>query len=233
MMRQTTVTKVGEGFVDVTEHRVQATAVDALIEHLDQFFGGEPTDAQRAQEIRAQDESNGLDSLQRLYKLAQGNSGQCQHVAAFLLGLYNGQRFRFDLTDFRCVDASIFEDMLRVLRMDNQARAEVHTYFPQGGQRFEEIANDWNLHSQTWEPSADGFSQQRNGYMCHVEPYAFEGHVHWKWYITSGGGWAWRRRQEHEIITHIEGKAWSVGMAKDSINEWFERGGETPYPREE
>ncbi|MGN5477674.1 DUF7673 family protein [Cupriavidus basilensis] len=51
--------------------------------------------------------------------------------------LYNGQRFPFDMTDFRSVDQAIFEDMLLVLRMDSHLKREVHNYFPNGGQAFE------------------------------------------------------------------------------------------------
>lgn len=32
----------------------------------------------------------GVEALKRLVAVAQGNSGQCRHVASFLLGLYNG-----------------------------------------------------------------------------------------------------------------------------------------------
>lgn len=87
----------------------------------------------------------GQDALHRLMKIAQGSSGQCRHVAAFLLGLYNGTRFKFDLTDLRCVDRAIFDDCLAVLQMDYQPAREVHQYFPDGNKLFEDLANDWGV----------------------------------------------------------------------------------------
>lgn len=48
--------------------------------------------------------ATGLEALRRLVRIAKGDSGQCRYVASFLLGLYNGFRFKFDLTDFRAID---------------------------------------------------------------------------------------------------------------------------------
>ena len=91
----------------------------------------------------------GEEALRRLLPIAQGNSGQCRYVAAFLLGLYNGRRFLFDLTDLRCLDLKIFNDCMAVLRMDFQPRQEVHTFFDQGNDEghkiFEGLAKRWNF----------------------------------------------------------------------------------------
>lgn len=214
-----------EGYREV-KATVAESEVGAFLEHIDAFKRSD-TDAQRAAEIRAQDESNGLDSLNRLFELAHGDSGQCRHVARFLLGLYNGTRFPFDLTDFRCVDASIFEDMLRVLRMDSRPKCEVHNYFKDGGRRFETLANDWNLHKSEWRVADRGFSIQRQGYLCFIEPVARADMILWAWSVQSGGGWAWRGGEE--VVTHAKGEAWSVDSADAAIRDWFERGGETPH----
>lgn len=92
-------------------------------------------------EIRAA----GLDALTRLLPIAQGSSGQCRYVAAFLLGLYNGDRFPFDLTNFRCLDRKIFKDCMAVLAMDYQPAQEVHCYFEHGGEIWEQLAKDWGI----------------------------------------------------------------------------------------
>lgn len=91
----------------------------------------------------------GVDALARLLQIARGHSGQCRHVAAFLLGLYNGNRFKFDLTDFRCVDRAIFEDCLEVLKLDYQPVQEVHQYFVNGGQIWEDLAKQWRVRDYT------------------------------------------------------------------------------------
>jgi hypothetical protein len=93
--------------------------------------------------------SPGVEALIRLLKIARGHSGQCRHVAAFLLGLYNGNRFKFDLTDFRCVDRAIFEDCLEVLKLDFCPAMEVHQYFNNGSQIWEDLARQWRIRDYT------------------------------------------------------------------------------------
>lgn len=93
--------------------------------------------------------ADGVEALTRLLHIAQGDSGQCRHVAAFLLGLYNGDRFKFDLTDFRCLDYELFDDCMTVLRMDFQPAQEVHCYFENGGRIWEQLAKDWNVRDYT------------------------------------------------------------------------------------
>lgn len=91
----------------------------------------------------------GVAALQRLLHIAQGHSGQCKYVAGFLLGLYNGDRFKFDLTDFRCVDTAIFNDCLEVLKMDHAPVREVHLYFKDGDKIWEQLAKDWRIRDYT------------------------------------------------------------------------------------
>jgi hypothetical protein len=88
----------------------------------------------------------GVPALKRLYTVAQGHSGQCRHIARFLLGLYNGNRFPFDLTDLRCIDSDLFDDCMVVLTMDaRRCRQEVHTYFVNGGAMWEQMAHNWRV----------------------------------------------------------------------------------------
>lgn len=84
-------------------------------------------------------------ALTRLLNVARRGTGQSGVVARFLLSLYNGDRFKVDLTDFRRLDSDLFDDCLRVLRMDNQPAMEVHCYFENGGQIFEKLAKDWHV----------------------------------------------------------------------------------------
>jgi len=91
--------------------------------------------------------ADGVPALERLMPIAEhGETGQGRYVAAFLLGLYNGQRFPFVLTNLRGLDACIMDECLAVLRMDMKAcQQEVHNYFDNGGERFEAIAERWGL----------------------------------------------------------------------------------------
>lgn len=90
-------------------------------------------------------ESKGAAALQRLFEVARRDTGQCRHIARFLLGLYNGSRFPFDMTDLRAIDADLFEDCMLVLRMDAQVtEQEVHQYVGgKGG--FEQLAVRWGV----------------------------------------------------------------------------------------
>lgn len=87
-----------------------------------------------------------LAALNRLWKIANGHTGQCKTVAQFLLGLYDGHRFSFDLTLFRALDAAIFQDCLAVLVMDYQPSREVHDLLGVPGKQFEQLALDWAVH---------------------------------------------------------------------------------------
>lgn len=91
------------------------------------------------------DRSAGETALRRLFDVAHRESGQCRFIARFLLGLYNGERFPFDLTNLRCIDQSLLDDCMAVLAMDSQPKQEVHLYFENGGARFEALAEQWGV----------------------------------------------------------------------------------------
>ena len=96
--------------------------------------------------LRAQIEERGFEALQRLYITACSDTGQSRKVASLLLGLYNGDRFPFDLTDLRGLDDALFEDCMAVLRMDGRiCRLEVHNYFEKGSTKFERLASEWRM----------------------------------------------------------------------------------------
>jgi hypothetical protein len=96
----------------------------------------------RAQEIERETVlAAGLPALQRLAKIALRDTGQAATVRLFLLGLYNSYRFPFKLTDLRGLDRDLFNDCMDVLKLDARATVkEVHQYFLNGGQLFEQFA---------------------------------------------------------------------------------------------
>lgn len=87
----------------------------------------------------------GKSALDRLLAVAQGHSGQCRTVAAFLLGLYNGPDYRFDLTSLRGLDLNLHRDCMAVLAMDYTAKVEVHELVEDGTQVFLALASQWGL----------------------------------------------------------------------------------------
>ena len=98
-------------------------------------------------QTRAQIEEAGFDALHRLYAMTRDPGEEHAGVAArFLLGLYNGARFPFDLTDLRRLSAEQFADAVAVLLMDARVtRREVHTYFADGSRKFEDLVADFRV----------------------------------------------------------------------------------------
>lgn len=90
-------------------------------------------------------------ALLRLWPIAQRDHGGARVVCRFLLGLYNGSRFPFDLTDLRLLDADVLRDVMAVLWMDTHPQAEVHELLNgllgrrDIGHRLELLACDWRL----------------------------------------------------------------------------------------
>lgn len=83
----------------------------------------------------------GMPALMRLADVAERDSGQAETVRLFLLGLYNGYRFPFNLVRLRGLDKALFDDCMAVLTLDARATAkEVHQYLDNGGEQFERWA---------------------------------------------------------------------------------------------
>lgn len=93
-----------------------------------------------------------LNALRTFFNLATQQSHGAAHVAAqVLLGLYNGERFPFNLAELRRLDASHLDMALALLRFDASPRKEVHEWLntlygrTDFGMRFEHIAHNWRM----------------------------------------------------------------------------------------
>ena len=93
-----------------------------------------------------------LRALSRFYFLAtQHTHGGARVAARLILGLYNGTRFPFDLTDLRLLDGEMLEDAMALMLFDARIRLEVHEWlnkiYGRGdfGSRFEHLAHRWKL----------------------------------------------------------------------------------------
>lgn len=92
------------------------------------------------------------EALTNFFMLATCHSHGAARVAArLLLGLYNGGRFPFDLTDLRLLDESNLERAMVLLRMDARCSMEVHEWLNllygrrDFGARFEHMAHAWRV----------------------------------------------------------------------------------------
>lgn len=90
-----------------------------------------------------------LITLWNLTQIHQGTSG-ARAASGVLLGLYNGSRFPFDLTDLRVLDTAHLEAAMAVMLSDaSRCQMEVHSWLNRVtgrhdfGQRFEHLAHEW------------------------------------------------------------------------------------------
>ncbi|WP_200933066.1 hypothetical protein [Acidovorax sp. Leaf160] len=98
------------------------------------------------------DNAIAMEALTRLFILAstQTHSG-ARTAACLLLGLYNGARFPFDLTDLRLLDEDNLARALALLKLDARPAMEVHQWLnllhgrTDFGARFEHLAHRWKL----------------------------------------------------------------------------------------
>ena len=126
--------------INVPESRLQA--FNAM---LDDFWSGE-SKWEVLHVLREHRRSPGVESLKRLFEFAESNfCGGSQVIALVLASLYNGYRFRVDLTDLRLLSGDYFQDVLNVLFLDHAPEQEVHQYFASGGRRFEALFERYGL----------------------------------------------------------------------------------------
>lgn len=90
-------------------------------------------------------------ALMQLWHLAQKDHGGSRVALKLLCGLYNGNRFPFDLTELRCLDAAYLHDALTVIEMDARPAMEVHELLNRllgvrtCGPQLEVLAYEWKL----------------------------------------------------------------------------------------
>lgn len=85
----------------------------------------------------------GLPALGRLVEVARRDTGQARVCGRFLLGLYNGSYYRFNLNDLRGLDTELLDDCLAVLSMDARPVKEVHQLLPNGEAVFRALRLAW------------------------------------------------------------------------------------------
>lgn len=95
------------------------------------------------QERRALAEKVGIPALNRLIEVARRDTGQSEICGRFLLSLYNGHTFPFNLVDFRNLDQSLWDDCMSVLFLDQRPKKEVHLWIEGGPAIWEELKSSW------------------------------------------------------------------------------------------
>ncbi|WP_338522435.1 hypothetical protein NUH87_20070 [Pseudomonas batumici] len=82
-------------------------------------------------------------ALNRLVHVAQQDFGQSRIVGRFLLGLYDGDSYAFDLTELRSLDLALFQDCMSVLSLDYQPEVEVHQRLEDGQKIWAQLVKRW------------------------------------------------------------------------------------------
>jgi hypothetical protein len=111
-----------------------------------------------------------IQSLVMLWNMTQlhvGTSG-ARAAAGVLLGLYNGTRFPFDLTDLRLLGGDELRAALDVISGDaTRCQMEVHAWLNHVtgrrdfGQRFEHLAHEWRRKGKCKREYLDPLSPPR------------------------------------------------------------------------
>lgn len=90
--------------------------------------------------------------LCEFFNTAWGESHSAARVmASLLLGMYDGYRFKVDITDLRLLDEGNLRDALALMAMDARKKMEVHQCLNciygrhDFGMRFEHLANRWSV----------------------------------------------------------------------------------------
>ncbi|WP_299314980.1 hypothetical protein [uncultured Halomonas sp.] len=108
--------------------------------------------ARRDQMVKIIDqrETQGVAALERLFNVAQNNTGQSIRIRRFLLGLYNGAAWPMNLNDLRGLDWDLQQDVLATLAMDMNAKREIHCYI----ENAETEIREWH-HAMTGSSDSD------------------------------------------------------------------------------
>lgn len=117
------------------------------------------------QEAQRKSLKAGLPALERLLAVARRDTGQSRVCGRFLLGLYNGSFYRFNLNDLRGLDTALLDDCLAVLTMDARPIREVHQLIPNGEAVFRGLRLAWALPEEAAKFSEDERAewQRRHG----------------------------------------------------------------------
>ena len=108
-----------------------------------------------------------LCALSRLFYFSWSNGGRhAEVIARLLLGLYDGKRFPFDLTNLRLLEDALLKDAMTLIQFDARPVMEIHEWLNQiyehtdFGTRIEHLAHEWRIRGRSlkaWQPGLREF----------------------------------------------------------------------------
>jgi len=124
---------------------VEMTLRESEVEKLHAWMSSEVYE--RAEKLRLARLEDCVQSLRFVVDTVRKHpSGGTQVLATVLASLYNGIRFKVDLSDLRRLDPEYFQHALNVIRLCFEDHREPHTYFEKGGAIFEAIFQQYGLY---------------------------------------------------------------------------------------
>ncbi|ENX24866.1 hypothetical protein F892_00016 [Acinetobacter vivianii] len=85
----------------------------------------------------------GIKAIEQLFAIAEGKTEQSFVVRKFLLGCFDSQKFKFDLTEFRKLDSSVFQACVSVLEIERLESNLVDEYLD--SPEYQALAKKWEL----------------------------------------------------------------------------------------
>jgi len=85
----------------------------------------------------------GTQALNRLIPIALSRTVEGKAVGNFLLGLYDGSEYRFDLTQLYHLDLRALGDCMSVLQMDYLPEVEIHERIADGKSIWHQLLDQW------------------------------------------------------------------------------------------
>lgn len=70
-----------------------------------------------------------LDASNRLWRLANQDTIEGKIVAKFLLAVYDGNRFPFNLNNFKLLSSKVYDDCILILHLDKSRFMNICSYF--------------------------------------------------------------------------------------------------------
>ena len=132
----------------VADERMQKVEITIPRSDLPKLYAFMASDSwEKAEAARHADLTQCLKSIEIALTIAtrhHGTSGG-RVFATLLASMYNGNRFKFDVSDLKSLDMANFEHALNSMRLCQELHREPHQFFENGGELFETMIKNWGL----------------------------------------------------------------------------------------
>lgn len=88
-----------------------------------------------------------IKAIEQLFAIAEGTSDQSLVVKEFLLSCFANRNFKFDLTEFRKLDPSVFQACISVLEIERIESSLLDDYL--NSPEYQALEKNWEL-LETW-----------------------------------------------------------------------------------